>query len=46
MGVLRYQNRPAVLVEGGFLSNSRDAANIYSAAHREALAQAVADALK
>ncbi len=46
MGVLRYQNRPAVLVEGGFLSNSRDAANIYSVAHRETLAQAVAEALK
>ena len=46
MGVLRYQNRPAVLVEGGFLSNSRDAANIYSATHREILAQAVAQALK
>lgn len=46
MGVLRYQNRPAILVEGGFLSNSRDAANIQSGAYREALAQAVADALK
>ncbi len=46
MGVLRYQNRPAVLVEGGFLSNAREAANIYSAAHRETLAQAVAEAIK
>ncbi len=46
MSVLRYQSRPAVLVEGGFLSNVRDAANINSIVYREALAQAVADALK
>jgi N-acetylmuramoyl-L-alanine amidase len=46
MSVLRYQNRPAILVEGGFLSNTRDAANIQSGTYREALAQAVADALK
>lgn len=46
MGVLRHQNRPAVLVEGGFLSNSHDAANIQSGAYRELLARAVADALK
>jgi len=46
MGVLRYQNRPAVLVEGGFLSNDQDAANIQSGAYRESLAQALMDALK
>jgi N-acetylmuramoyl-L-alanine amidase len=46
MGVLRHQNRAAVLVEGGFLSNARDAANIQSGAYRESLAQALADALK
>ena len=46
MGVLRHQNRPAVLVEGGFLSNPHDAANIQSGAYRELLARAVADALK
>ena len=46
MGVLRYQHRPAILVEGGFLSNARDAANINSAAYRETLAQAIVSALK
>lgn len=46
MGVLRYQNRPAVLVEGGFLSNARDAASIHSAAHRENLARALAESLQ
>lgn len=46
MAVLRYQNRPAVLIEGGFLSNQRDAANIGSIAYRETLARAVVDALK
>jgi len=45
MSVLRYQNRPAVLVEGGFLSNPQDAANIGSGIYRESLARAVADAL-
>ena len=46
MGVLRYQNRPAVLVEGGFLSNPSDAANISSSDYRETLARALADGLK
>ncbi len=46
MSVLRYQNRPAVLLEGGFLSNPRDAKNIQSPASRESLAQAIANALK
>jgi N-acetylmuramoyl-L-alanine amidase len=42
MGVLRFQNRPAILIEGGFLSNPREAAAIQSGAYRETLAQAVA----
>lgn len=46
MGVLRYQNRPAVLVEGGFLSNNVEARMIDSAAYREQLAAALAAALK
>jgi N-acetylmuramoyl-L-alanine amidase len=46
MSVLRYQNRPAVLIDGGFLSNAHDLANIQSPAYRELLAQAVFDALK
>jgi N-acetylmuramoyl-L-alanine amidase len=46
MGVLRYQQRPAILIEGGFLSNLHDAANIRSESYRESLARAVAEALK
>jgi N-acetylmuramoyl-L-alanine amidase len=46
MGVLRYQNRPAVLIEGGFLSNTSDAANISNSDYRETLARAVAEGLK
>ncbi len=46
MGVLRYQNRPAVLVEGGFLSNASDAANINSGEYRETLARALAEGLE
>ena len=46
MGVLRYQNRPAVLVEGGFLSNAQDASDINSPAYRQSLAQALAQGLK
>lgn len=46
MSVLRYQNRPALLVEGGFLSNAQDAENIASAAYRDSLARAVARALE
>ena len=46
MGVLRYQNRPSVLVEGGFLSNARDANHIDSLVYREALAKSLAEALK
>jgi N-acetylmuramoyl-L-alanine amidase len=46
MGVLRGQKRPAVLVEGGYLSNPQEAEKIESPAYRQKLAEAVADALK
>jgi N-acetylmuramoyl-L-alanine amidase len=46
MGVLRYQNRPAVLVEGGFLSNPADTKSITSPFYRDRLATALAEALK
>ncbi len=44
--VLRGQNRPAILVEGGYLSNPAEAKLIESADYRQKLAQAVANALK
>ncbi|MFZ0828288.1 MAG: N-acetylmuramoyl-L-alanine amidase [Verrucomicrobiia bacterium] len=44
--VLRGQNRPAILIEGGYLSNPHEARLIESPAFRQKLAQAVADALK
>jgi N-acetylmuramoyl-L-alanine amidase len=44
--VLRGQNRPAILIEGGYLSNPAEATLIESADYRQKLAQAVADALK
>ena len=43
--VLRGQNRPAVLIEGGYLSNPREAALINTPEHRQKLAEAVAKAL-
>jgi N-acetylmuramoyl-L-alanine amidase len=43
--VLRGQNRPAVLIEGGYLSNPREAALINTPEHRQKLAEAVARAL-
>jgi len=46
MSVLRYQNRPAVLIEGGFLSNPQDAVNIQSSDYRETLARAIVDSIK
>jgi N-acetylmuramoyl-L-alanine amidase len=45
MGVLRAQNRPAVLLEAGYLSNPREAQLIATPAYRDRLAQAVARAL-
>jgi N-acetylmuramoyl-L-alanine amidase len=43
--VLREQNRPAVLVEGGYLSNPHEARRIADPAYRQKLAEAVAKAL-
>ena len=45
MAVLRGQHRPAVLIEGGFLSNPEEARRIATAAYRQKLAEAVARAL-
>ena len=45
MGVLRTQNRPAVLLEGGYLSNPREAQLIGQPDYRQKLAEAVAKAL-
>lgn len=45
LGVLRGQNRPAVLIEGGYLSNPTEARHIEDPAYRQKLAQAVAQAL-
>jgi N-acetylmuramoyl-L-alanine amidase len=45
MGVLRGQNRPAILVEGGYLSNPREARRIADSAYRQKLAEALAAAL-
>ncbi|MEK7684957.1 MAG: N-acetylmuramoyl-L-alanine amidase [Verrucomicrobiota bacterium] len=46
MAVLREQNRPAVLLEGGYLSNPQEARLICSVAYRQKLAEAVAQALE
>jgi N-acetylmuramoyl-L-alanine amidase len=43
--VLRGQQRPAVLIEGGYLSNPREAQLIADPAYRQKLAEAVARAL-
>lgn len=45
LGVLKSQDRPALLMEGGFLSNPREARRIADPAYRETLAKAVAQAL-
>jgi N-acetylmuramoyl-L-alanine amidase len=45
LGVLRGQNRPAILIEGGYLSNPNEARRIANASYREKLAEAVAGAL-
>lgn len=44
--VLRGPNRPAVLIEGGYLSNPREARKIADTAYRQKLAEAVARALE
>ena len=45
MTVLRGQSRPAVLIEGGYLSNPREARLIARPEFRQKLAEAVASAL-
>ncbi len=45
LGVLRGQNRPAILVEGGYLSNPREARLVGDPAYRQKLAEAVAGSL-
>lgn len=44
--VLQGQNRPAVLIEGGFLSNPNEARRVADPAFRQRLAEAVAEALR
>ena len=46
MGVLHGHHRPAILIEGGFLSNRGEADNIESGAFRQKLAEAIANALR
>ena len=46
MGVLSGQHQPAILIEGGYLSNPHEAEKIESAVYRQKLAEAVAGALK
>lgn len=46
LGVLRGQHRPAVLLEGGYLSNPQEARQIADPHHRQQLAEAVARALR
>ncbi len=45
-GVLRGQKCPAVLIEAGYLTNSREARRIADPAHRQKLAGAIAKALE
>lgn len=45
-GVVRVQKRPAVLIEGGYLSNPTEARRIADPAFRQQLAEAVVQALK
>jgi len=46
MTVLQGQNRPAVLIEGGYLSNPDEARRIATPEYRQALAEGVARALE
>jgi N-acetylmuramoyl-L-alanine amidase len=46
MAVLRGQHRPAVLIEGGYLSNIGEAQKIATPEYRQALAEGVAKALE
>jgi N-acetylmuramoyl-L-alanine amidase len=46
MTVLRGQNRPAVLIEAGYLSNPVEARRIAIPEYRQLLAEAVAQGLR
>jgi N-acetylmuramoyl-L-alanine amidase len=46
LGVLRGQNRPAVLIESGYLSNPAEARRIADPDFRQQMAEAIAEALK
>jgi N-acetylmuramoyl-L-alanine amidase len=46
LGVLRGQQRPAVLIEGGYLSNPQEARRIADPQYRQKMAEAVAKALE
>ncbi len=46
LGVLRGQKRPAILVEGGYLSNPLEARRIADPAYRQRMAEMVAKALQ
>lgn len=46
IGVLRGQKRPAILIEGGYLSNAHEAVRIEDPEFQQKLAEAVAAALK
>ena len=46
MDVLRWQNRPAVLIEGGYMSSPAEARKIHQPAYRQKLAEAVAIGLE
>ena len=43
--VLREATMPAILIEGGFMSNAADAKNIYDLASRKRMAQAIVDGI-
>lgn len=46
IGVLRGQNRPAILIEAGYLSNPEEATLIENPSYRQKLAEVIAAALK
>jgi N-acetylmuramoyl-L-alanine amidase len=46
LGVLRGEKRPAILIEGGYLSNPHEAERIENPDFRQALAEGIANALK
>ena len=45
MGVLKPQTRPAILVEGGYLSSPQEAGRIARPEYRQLLAEAISRAL-